>query len=107
MIIIMGIKQLENELTKLIAASESPQEFGVAEEFTCNFDRNSMDITRKISTLHNFFNTLRNRCTSVDTPTCGTSLVFSIRDLSYLAQRFSSNLIRFAETEFRYRVETA
>jgi hypothetical protein len=33
--------------------------------------------------------------------------VFSIRDLSYLAQRFASNLIRFAETEFRYRVETS
>lgn len=102
-----AIKFIEQEVSSLSAASSIQGQFGVKEEFTCNIDHNYTDSTRKIGILHNYLNTLRNRCTIVDAPTCGKSLVFSVKDLTQLTKRFAEQLQRYAESEFRAREEVS
>ncbi|CAG9310909.1 unnamed protein product [Blepharisma stoltei] len=100
-----AIKFIEGEVTSLTEASQAAGQYGVKQDFTCNIDNNYTDSTRKIGILHNYLNTLRNRCTIVEAPTCGKALVFSIKDLTQLTKRFADQLQRYAEAEFRAREE--
>jgi len=102
-----AVKFLTKEIENLSEISKrTGEQYGVKEDFSCNFDNNYSDVTRKIGVLHNFLNTLRNRCTVVESPTSGKSLVFSIKDLTQLTKRFAEQIMRYAESEIRLREES-
>jgi hypothetical protein len=103
-----SINFLEKEIESFTSVLDKEDKgYVVREEFTCNIDMNYLDVTKKVAYLHTFLNTLRNRCTIVDSPTCGRALVFSIKDLSSLTKKFAQSLMKFAETQLRLRDESS
>lgn len=103
-----SINFLEKEIESFtINVDKDEKGYVVREEFTCNIDLNYLDVTKKVGYLHTFLNTLRNRCTIVDSPTCGRALVFSIKDLSSLTKKFAQSLLKYGETQMRIRDESA
>jgi hypothetical protein len=75
------------------------------ENFTCNILKPFTDINRKVGVLHNFLNVLRNRGSIVDAPVTGKALVFSMKDLTQLTKRFTEQILRYVDSEFRVQAE--
>lgn len=50
---------------------------------------------------------IRNKCTIVESPTCGKALVFSLEVMDKYTKRFAGQIMKFAELEFRSREEKA
>lgn len=75
------------------------------DNFTCNIIKPYTDIHRKVGVLHNFLNVLRNRGSIVDAPSSGKALVFSVKDLTQLTKRFTEQILRYADAEFRVQAE--
>lgn len=75
------------------------------DNFTCNIVKPYTDIHRKVGVLHNFLNVLRNRGSIVDAPSSGKALVFSVKDLTQLTKRFTEQILRYVDSEFRVQAE--
>lgn len=75
------------------------------DNFTCNIVKPYTDIHRKVGVLHNFLNVLRNRGSIVDAPVSGKALVFSVKDLTQLTKRFTEQILRYVDSEFRVQGE--
>ena len=90
-----GIAQITSRLKY-----ESMPSFQGLHDFSCNFDGSYKDPTNKIGCMHSFFNSFRNHCSRVETPTAGYALVAYIKDITYFTRIFSENFMHFNEQQF-------
>lgn len=97
---------IQSECSRVLDTSRLQNNISLENEFTCNADRNYNDITRRIGSLHLYLNSLRNRCTLVEAPTCGKAQVYLIKDMTKLTKKFLDNIVKFMETEYRTREES-
>lgn len=104
-ICISTIRFLQAEMDQLSKASSEEGAYTSTESFTCNIVIPYTDVHRKVGVLHNFLNVLRNRGSIVDAPSSGKALVFSVKDLTQLTKRFTEQVLRYVDGEFRIQEE--
>ena len=100
-ICISTINFMQEEIDNLTKATAIEGGFASTENFTCNITKPYTDIHRQVGVLHNFLNVLRNRGSIVDAPNSGKALVFSVKDLTQLTKRFTEQILRYLDGEFR------
>lgn len=100
-ICIQGINLLE----ACLKDQKNVEVFPAQYDFSCNFDTNYKDSTSKIGCLHSLFNSMRNRCTRVETPTAGFALVFFLKDFTYFIRRFTENYLNYNNIQYYSDIE--
>ena len=97
---------IQEECVRVLDTSKLINNISIKNEFTCNADKSYNDITKRIGSLHLYLNSLRNRCTLVEAPTCGKAQVFLVKDMTKLTKKFANNIVKFMETEYRVKEES-
>ena len=99
------VRFLQQQIDALVKAGNVEGGFASTDNFTCNILQPFTDIHRKVGVLHNFLNVVRNRGSMVDAPSTGKALVFSVKDLTQLTKRFTEQILRYLDGEFRTQQE--